>query len=129
MTGTLDKLTFYLQAVIEKTGVAKYRSVSAALLPVLPQMIQAIADVIADPGTTAAQRIQCAEMLMSLWGRCRADEYREERVLTVKERAMAAKIAAKTQDRKHKLTVLAEQKRIDKLLQQAKQTGGNNGNG
>ena len=74
---SLDRLQIYLAEAIRNTSAKQYRRVSEALVPVLPTVVSALAEIAADCTSTKAQRLQASEMLMALWQRCVRDEANE----------------------------------------------------
>jgi 5'-deoxynucleotidase YfbR-like HD superfamily hydrolase len=88
---SLDRLTLYLQEAIQRTTAKEYQKVSAALIPVLPDLVNALKQVTTDADTTAAQRLRAAEMLMMLWTRCLRDEDRRQTQSTNRQRIRANK--------------------------------------
>ena len=87
----LDKLYLYMTEAIRRTSAKEYARVSAALIPVLPDLVTALKQVITDTSTTPAQRLQAAGMLQALWARCLRDEDRKQKHLTKRARIKATK--------------------------------------
>jgi hypothetical protein len=87
----LEKLHLYMVEAIRRTTAKEYRKVSAALIPVLPDLVTALKQVITDNQTTPAQRLQAAGMLQALWARCLRDEDRKQKQLTKRARIKATK--------------------------------------
>jgi len=117
----LERLHFHLIEAVKRTSAGQYKKVSAALIQVLPALVQSLTDVVADSSTTPGQRLQAAEMLMTMLARCIRDDYKRERVTVVKERTKAARLKAATDERKHKQVTAIEQRRIAKTLAKAQE--------
>jgi long-subunit acyl-CoA synthetase (AMP-forming) len=105
---------------IRRTTAKEYKKVSAALIPVLPDLVTALGQVITDNQTTPAQRLQAAGMLQALWARCLRDEDRKQKHLTNRERLRVKRRKVEVADRQATLELAAERKRIDRVLEQAK---------
>lgn len=117
---SLDRLTLYMTEAIRRTTAREYRTVSAALIPVLPDLVSALKSVITDHNTTPAQRLQSAEMLMTLFARCLRDEDRKQKHLTRREQLKIKKTKVEADDRKAKLAIVVERRKIDETLKRAK---------
>ncbi len=117
---SLDRLHVYLVEAIRRTTGREYKTVSAALIPVLPDLIKALSQVIADGTATPAQRLQAADMLMALFARCIRDEDRKQKHY-VKRAQLKVKLSkVEADDRKAKLAIVAERRKIDETLEKAK---------
>lgn len=86
----------------------------------LPDLVTALSQVIADTTTTSAQRLQAADMLMTLWGRCLRDEDRKQKHAANLGRLKVRKTKAEADDRMAKLAIAAERRKIDATLKRAK---------
>jgi hypothetical protein len=121
----IEKLHLYLQEAIRRTTAKEYRKVSDALIPVLPDLVKALSQVIADSTATPAQRLQAADMLIALWGRCLREEDRERKHLTNLGRLKVQRTKVEADDRQSKLAIAAERRKIDATLTKArKEIGG-----
>jgi ribosomal protein L35 len=85
----------------------------------LPDLVNALKQVITDNHTTPAQRLQAADMLMTLWGRCLRDEDRKQKHAINRHQLKVKKTKVEADDRKTKLVIAAERRRIDETLRKA----------
>src|SRR5450631_2923020 len=87
----LDKISFYLQAALDKCRSKDCRQISDALRPILPELCAALQGVVTSPESTAAQKLQASSILMAAWQRCLQAEGKNKAEETKRVRARANK--------------------------------------
>jgi len=115
----LSRLGFYLQQAIKNTEDKKFVRVSQALLPMLPEIAEELKRIAIGDGTTA-QKLQAIEMILQCWSRCVKVEDRKQKNLTKREQLKIRKTKVEAADRKSKLAIAAERRKIDETLKRAK---------
>lgn len=118
---SLERLALYMTEAIRQTTAREYKKISAALIPVLPDLVTALSQVIADGATTPAQRLQAADMLMALFARCIRDEDRKQKHSVKCAQVKLRKREVEAADRKTKLAIATERRKIDETLKKAEE--------
>jgi hypothetical protein len=117
----LTRLGFFLQQAITNTEDKKFTRVSQALLPMLPEIAEALKRIaIGDGDGTTAQKLQAIEMILQCWNRCLKVEDRKQNHLTKREQLKIRKTRVEADDRKAKLAIAAERRQIDATLKKAR---------
>lgn len=116
---SLTRLGFYLQEAIRNTDDRKFARISQALLPMLPEIAEELKRIAIGDGTTA-QKLQAIEMILQCWGRCLKVEDRKQKHLTKREQLKIRKTKVEAADKKAKLAIAAEHRKIDETLKRAR---------
>jgi hypothetical protein len=120
---SFDRLENLMSSALEKATIERLKPVSQALLPILPDVIGGLRDVITDPTSTPTQRMRALEMVMAAWSRCirsevqltKAEHARNRHRLATAQ-AATERAKAKAAERAAKVYEAKEQKRIARIL-------------
>jgi hypothetical protein len=119
----LDRLSTLLAAAADRVGTEKLRGIGQALIPAMPQVVEALQEIICDPGSSPAVRLEAIQLLMSMWSRCITADLRfaksegkraGHRARTAE--AATARVQARADELAAKVRIAREQKHIQKQL-------------
>ena len=122
---SLDRLELLLARALQKVKDEQLRDICRALALLLPETLVAVQGVSIDPSASPGQRLQAANMLLSLHSRVLAADLEADRTaaLAAKARAIAdqaraAKMAARAEHKKQDNEVARVRRRYARALAQ-----------
>jgi len=120
-----EKLRYYMDSALDVSS-KELTPVSEVIRRSLPDFIEGLRAVIVDSGATPGQKIQAVDLAFTAWTKCVKFGLQDERTAVLRDRAVAqraeaiaTKMAARAENKKHDLVIAAKRKRFARALAKA----------
>src|SRR5437660_1593772 len=123
-----QQLELWMSEAIKRADDGTCKRVSDSLIPILPELMGTLRDIITDQTSTPIVKMRCLEIVMSAWAKCLRSELRTQRAAVAQDRfrakksvADAQRIEAAANDKLAALEISKQRKKIARQLKLAEQ--------